>query len=344
MLKVTSIIFLFLLMLLTACHKEQPAVTEIPEFIQTVRDTAANIDSPGLWNGSHGQHWIIATAKGTHELVVSDLKTGETLHRIGRAGNEEGQFDRPNGISIHDSLLFVVERDNHRVQILTIPGFRYLGSFGREHLIKPYGLYVQSVDDTLFQVYVTDNYETEGEEIPPDSELNRRIKKYKLVINRQRIIPTLMSEFGDTTVAGHLEIVESIFGDPHFNNLLIAEENTEHPAVKVYDFDGRFTGKSFGQNLFKGQVEGIALWATSDSSGYWIVTDQSHTANIFHLFDRRTFEWKSAFSGPNTTNTDGIWLDITPLEAFPEGVFLAVHDDGNVSVMDLALIRKTLRL
>src|SRR3546814_3015825 len=82
-----------------------------------------NIDSPAAWAAPDGRVLVIATAKATDRLVVYDGATGETLRHVGRSGAGEGEFDRPNGVAVVDELLFVVERDNRRVQVLRLPGF-----------------------------------------------------------------------------------------------------------------------------------------------------------------------------------------------------------------------------
>src|SRR3546814_12200431 len=45
-----------------------------------------NIDSPAAWAAPDGRVPVIATAKATDRLVVSDGATGETLRQDGRSG------------------------------------------------------------------------------------------------------------------------------------------------------------------------------------------------------------------------------------------------------------------
>ena len=72
-----------------------------------------------------------------------------------------------------------------------------------------------------------------------------------------------------------------------------------------------------------------------------MLTDQGRRENHFLVYDRRTLEYRGAFSGPRTRNTDGIWMTQTPMPGFPHGGFFAVHDDGNVSAFDLGTILDT---
>ena len=93
------------------------SVAPLRESWMTTRDTLDNIDSPAVWHGPDGQHWVLSTAKTTNVLVVNDASTGDFIRRLGASGTGRGQMQRPNGIAIAGNLAFVVERDNHRVQV-----------------------------------------------------------------------------------------------------------------------------------------------------------------------------------------------------------------------------------
>ncbi|MDA0346651.1 MAG: hypothetical protein O3C43_23700 [Verrucomicrobia bacterium] len=111
----------------------EPVVVQ--ESFFTERNEVDNVDSLAAWHGPNGEHWLILTAKGTHALLIYDAFTGAFIKRVGEQGQALGQFNRPNGISILGDKVFVVERDNQRVQVLTLPDFFQLGSFGSDHLI-----------------------------------------------------------------------------------------------------------------------------------------------------------------------------------------------------------------
>src|SRR3546814_15045515 len=95
-----------------------------------------------------------------------------------RSGAGEGEFDRPNGVAVVDELLFVVERDNRRVQVLRLPGFSHVASFGNDEFEKPYGIWVNRTGNG-YAVYVTDAYmagtAAQGEDLlPPMAHLDGR--------------------------------------------------------------------------------------------------------------------------------------------------------------------------
>lgn len=315
----------------------------IHEVYQTERNEADNIDSPAFWQGPNGENWVIATAKEGNKLVITDAEKGSLIKTFGNTGSGKGEFSRPNGILVIDSLLLIVERDNQRVQVLTLPELKTLG-FICDSLIKPYGLTCFKISDKKYNLYITDNYEAAEDSIPPPEELNKRIHHYELSVFNDSVEAKTIKKFGAVSGSGILNIVESIYADPVHNHLLLSEEDMTQSSVKVYDLDGNFTGKVFGKGIFKFQVEGIALYECGDSNGYWIITDQDYHNNTFHIFTRKDFEYKGSFYGSKTTNTDGVWLTQVSFGKFKEGAFFAVHDDGNVSAFDLAVIADSLKL
>lgn len=319
----------------------QNNVQIISEVFQTERDEPANIDSPAIWHGPDGEHWLIATAKDADALYIADAASGEKIKIFGVSGNKKGQLKYPNGISVFDDYLYVVERDNRRVQVFSLPGLSSLGFISDSLLEKPYGIYIYQDSLKTNHLYVTDNYTADFNNL---LSLNRRIHHYTFSIETERLQFKLESLLGDTTESGALYVVESIYGDPQNGVLLLAEEDTSRSAVKVYNLAGKYTGKSFGQDLFKRQVEGITLYTSENNKGYWIVTDQSDTANTFNIFNRIDFSFLGSFSGPKTTNTDGVWLTSKTFGPFKKGAFYAVHDDGNVSAFDWDEISDKLNL
>jgi 3-phytase len=293
-----------------------------------------NIDSPAFYKDKSGAY-VVATAKSTHQLVVYNAKNGKEVRRIGNLGSELGQFNRPNGVWIYGELCFVVERDNKRIQVLRLPDFEPMLSIGEDRLSKPYGLTVFRKDGK-FHLYVTDNYEYEEDVIPADSLLDKRVLHYTFAYNNKDILDLEFVKYiGAKEGEGVLKVVESIYADPVNNNLLIAEEleGKGNTCIKVYDLEGNFK-KTVGLNLFESQAEGLAL-IRCGQKGYWISTDQSYDKNIFHFFDRTSFELIGSFESENLSNTDGIWITQESFDVFSQGAFIAVNNDGGIGVWNL---------
>lgn len=311
----------------------------------TMPSPADNIDSVVVWRGSEGQNWLIASAKDVHELVVFDADTGANRNRVGRPGTGLGEFGRPNGLAVIDDLLLVVERNNHRVQVLALPDFQPLGVFGADELKVPYGLWIERTGAAQYDVYVTDSYQLADGQPPPLEQLSERVKRFRIKHQENAISSSFLGSFGDTSDNGALRWVESIYGDPAHGRLLIAEEYIEiGSTLRVYDMTGRYLGTDLDRSQFDGQAEGIALWACADGSGYWLATDQRLDGNRFQVFDRASLQHIGGFAGRHTSNTDGIYLQAQPTPGFPHGVFFAVHDDQAVSAFDWVDIAQALGL
>jgi 3-phytase len=131
--------------------------TTVDEAFLTPLTPEDNVDSPASWTAPDGVVWLIATAKSTHRLMVYRGDSGALLRTVGEQGAALGQFDRPNGVFVIDDLVLAVERDNRRIQVLRLPGFTPLGSFGEGELRQPYGLWLRRSDGG-YEVLVSDAY------------------------------------------------------------------------------------------------------------------------------------------------------------------------------------------
>jgi 3-phytase len=345
---------------LTACAARTPrpellpepagdgiAAVGVKEAFVTSLTPVDNIDSIATWTPPDGGVWLIATAKDSGRLIVFDGNTGETLRTLGTRGAAPGQFERPNGIAVFGDLVFVVERDNHRVQALRLPEFEPAGLFGADELIKPYGLWLRETAPLELEIDVTDSYQSADGSLPPVTELGRRLKRFRVAIDGGEIgRAALERSYGDTTEKGAIRWIESIVADPQHDRVMIPEEyiEIEPGEIRVYDLQGRYTGADMGRGLFGGQPEGMALYACADGSGYWIATDQQLDSNRFHVFDRRSLDYLGSFQGDTVQFTDGVALHASPTERFPGGAFYAVHHDQGVVAFDWRDIASALSL
>lgn len=335
--------------LLFSQHQADIAHAVVKEAWVSVAAPEDNVDSPASWL-QDGRLMVAATAKSTDQLIIYDGDTGRRLRTVGGSGTEPGRLRRPNGISIvEDSYAFVVERDNHRVQLFELPDFRPLAVFGERVLKKPYGLWVRKLEGG-YEVIVSDAYDlgedANGEDIlPPLEQLGQRLQRFAVTQAAGNWSATALGGFGDTTAAGAIRVPESLFGDEANNRLLIAEEHiATGTGLREYTLDGKYTGRDVGAGIYKAQAEGIALMRCRDGSGWWLASDQFDDRTVFHLFERRTLEHAGSFVGNVTGLTDGVWLDERGDARFPQGVFYASHLDVAVSAFDWRDIAAALKL
>jgi 3-phytase len=317
-------------------------IVVIEEEFTTPRKYLTLMDSPAIWRGQTGETWIVATGKLVHRLYVSDAATGAHLRTVGRRGTDPGEFRRPNGIAIVGDIAMVVERDVHRVQLLRMPDFAPLATFGEETLVTPYGIAVQTLGNGQMMVFITDDYQVKGDSAPPDRELGHRVKRYLVADSGQGWTFKYLGAFGDTVGPGRLIGVESIAVDPDAGILLVADELAID--VKVYRTDGTFTGQVLWKDLIRTEPEGIVLYACGPSEGYWVVTDQHPKDNRFLVFDRKSFALLGAFRGATVTNTDGIALIQRPVGEMSAGAVYAANKDRSVSAISWSKIAAALKL
>ena len=331
-----------------AAQAGAPPVRTVLERYVSAESPQDELDSLATWPAEDGRTWLIASAKSTHRLVVFDADSGQRLREVGGEGQALGQFDRPNGLAVYGDNLFVVERDNHRVQVFTLPDFKSLGSFGEGELRSPYGLWLSETEPGELEVYVTDSfmYGKKFDEVPPLPELDQRVRRYRVQFDQDgRLRAHYGGAFGDTSEAGGLRMVESIAGDPGNDRLLIADEDRRHEStLREYSFSGKYTGRSLPQDSFAAEAEGVALWTCANGGGYWIAVDQLAPLTVFHLFDRTSLQPRGSFQGETTAHTDGVALHAATTTAFPNGALFAVHDDKSVTAFDLAEVVRVLGL
>ena len=321
----------------------------VKEAFVTPSTPEENIDSPASWL-QDGKRMLVASAKATDQLVVYDGDTGQRLRTVGGTGTALGQLQRPNGVAtIDDRYLFVVERDNHRVQMFQLPDFTPLLAFGADALQQPYGLWVQPKGEG-YEVLVSDAYmageDARGEDIvPPLAQLDRRFRRYEVAQAGGQWTARDAGAFGDTGAAGAIRVPESLFGDAANNRLLVAEEDVPTGTLlREYDLQGRYLGRDVGKGQYVAQAEGIALMRCADGSGWWVASDQFADRTVFHLFDRRSLAHAGSFAGEVTGLTDGVWLDERGDARFPQGVLYASHLDLGVAAFDWRDIAAALEL
>lgn len=305
----------------------------------------AGLDSLAVWPTEDDGAWLIATAKAADQLVVFDADTGRHLRTVGGPGELPGQFRRPNGIAVWADLAFVVERDNHRVQVLGLPDLRPRGFIGADTLRVPYGLWLQETAPGELELLVTDSFMTDAQAgvLPPRAQMDQRVRRFKVQLDQDgSITGTDAGSFGDTGEAGMLRLVESIGGDPAHDRLLIADEDRRvGSTLRDYTLAGRFRGGSLP--VFSADAEGVALWDCDMDSGWWIAVDQL-TPTLFRVYDRVSLAPLGTFTGERVSQTDGIVLYAAGTPRFPAGALFAQHDDRAVAAFDLRDVARALQL
>lgn len=302
----------------------------LPEAFMSPMDTLDNVDSPAAWRAPEGDILLLATAKGSHVVMAYDGETGALVGRMGRQGSAPGEFLRPNGIFVLDDLVYIVERDNRRVQVLTLPDFQPVATFGDDVLLKPYGITGFESDDGTLHLWITDDFDVTGE---GPATWDNRVKQFAVEISGSgadaTVSATSVGTVGHVEGPGRLVVVESILADPTHDRLLVSDEDETQRTIKIFRLDGSFTGQQIGGDVFGAEPEGIALYACAEE-GYYLMADQSPDGNQFQVFDRTSLGHVGTFAGEAVSNTDGVAVLQGPVGSLGSGAFYAVHDDRGV--------------
>ena len=300
------------LFFIIGCNSKPHIITLDNPMFATESVADAGMDSIGFLMR---KHVIVVTVKDKNELHVYGAMNGKFKKSIKR----ENAY--PNGITtINDQFVLVTERDNKQVAVFN-SSMDFLGTFGNDELRSPYGITYYKQENNSYKILVTDSYEYNN---PRED----RILSWDFTIESGEF------SVGPATVLGNptLYQVESIQADKHYQTLLVAEEMKEHHKVMALDLmTGEVINEDLG-NFDRGDdPEGIALVINKDNNGYWICTEQSKTDNRFHLYDRKTLEYKTTMYLDNVSYTDGI------ATAYMHGKWYlyAVDNDARVVAFEL---------
>jgi len=305
----------------------------VPEVFRTVPLTEGkDVDSLAFWPGDEGTPWLLVTQKDLGYVLVLDAMTGELLRRVGGMGEGLGQFNRPNGIAVIDDLVLVAEKNAHRVQVLRLPDFEPLGTFGEELLQWPYGVAVDRPAD-WYEVFVTDSYDSPEHEPPAPEVAANRVRHYRFRPANTGLDVHFVRSFGDATGDGALYRVESVAIDRPLERLYLADESRLRLNLKVYSLDGTFLGKTFGGGRHYREPEGLVLLRCGPEErreGYIIAADQTQPSR-FLVYARRGLDFLGGFTGEPTIDiTDGTAFAAMNDEPGGGGMFYATHDDVQV--------------
>ena len=307
-----NFISIFVLVILLSCSPKQDILFLNSPMFATEPIEDAGMDSIGFLMR---KHVIVVTVKDKNEIHVYGAMNGKFKQSIKR----ENAY--PNGVTtINDQFVLVTERDNKQVAVFN-SSMDFLGTFGNDELRSPYGITFYKQGDNSYKVLVTDSYEYNN---PRED----RILSWDFTIENGKF------SVGPATVLGNptLYQVESIQADKYYQTLLVAEEMKEHHKVMALDLmTGEVIKEDLGNFDRGNDPEGIALVINKDNSGYWICTEQSKTDNRFHLYDRKTLEYKTTMYLDNVAYTDGI------ATAYMHGKWFlyAVDNDARVVAFEL---------
>jgi 3-phytase len=320
---------------------------QIPAVRQPAVATArvgGDADDPAIWvhPGDPARSLIVATNKEAAPrgaLVVFGLD-GQIRQTI--AG-----IDRPNNVDIETgfplagaraAIAVATERYRRRLRVFRIDGdtgrLEDVSSGGGIPVLEaragrgrePMGiaLYQRAGDGAVFAIVS-----------PKEGPKQNYLEQYRLLEDGAgRVKGVKVREFGHFSGAGEIEAVAV---DDELGYVYYADE---HAAIRKYHADPDHPEAArelaaFGTAGYRGNREGIAIYATGEGRGYLVTTDQIRGGSRFLIYRREGRpgaphdHGEPAVFATAADSTDGIEATAAPLGArFPRGLLAVMNSQG----------------
>jgi 3-phytase len=301
-----------------------------------ITDTVVNdTDDPAIWINSSdaAASLVLGTDKDENGAVyVFDLQ-GKILKEKTVTG-----LKRPNNIDVEYGLMLngklvdiavATERFTHKLRVFSVPDMASIDGGGIEVFV---GDTAEDFRDlmgiSLYKAPTGKVYAIVGRKSGPTN--GSYLWQYELSDNGKGVVQaTLVRKFGN--YSGKKEI-ESIFVDDRLGFVYYSDEQA---GVRKYHADpvkGNEELAFFGTEGFASDHEGISLYATSDSTGFLLVSDQQ--AQAFRIFAREGAPGKPhqhtllKVVKVAALESDGSDATSVPLGAsFKRGLFVAMSTD-----------------
>ena len=295
--------------------------------LKPVRQTARvsdDADDPAIWVNLQdpAQSLILGTNKvqaphGALYVFGLDGKVRQRIPNINRPNNVDVEYGL-DGIDI----AVVTERLTNRLRVFRVQasGLTDLGAVDCCPEPMGIGLYKRPRDGVIFAIVAPKGR--------PTSPRQNYLCQYRLQREGNKVTGKLVRRFGK--FSGTKEI-EAIVVDDAVGAVYYADEGV---GIRKYPADPEHPQADqelslFGTSGYRGDREGLAIYARPDGSGYLVSTDQLPGNSEYHVFDRQGGNSKQFVFRGGADTTDGIEITAAPLgPEFPAGLFVAMNSRG----------------
>lgn len=279
------IIFSLAAVVLYSCKDKLAPVAENALKPSVTTEVVPNdTDDPAIWVNPADSSQVIVIGTDKHE------KTGGlyAYDMDGKIINKVVPLDRPNNVDIaygfnlagkKVDIAVVTERGADKIRVFSLPDLKPLDNggipvFEGEVEKSPMGvaLYTQS-DSTGNKIYAVVGRKT--------GPTGKYLYQYELQDKDGVIIGKKVREFG--SFQGGKEI-EAIVVDNELGYIYYSDEGFGIHKYYADPAKGNEELAIFGKNDFKEDHEGIAIYKTSDSTGYIVASNQQN--NSFNIYPR----------------------------------------------------------
>lgn len=316
-----------------------PAPKAPHEIVPTVRTdpVADDPDDPAVWVNPQdpAQSLILGTNKAkapSGALVVFGLdgKTRQTVDGLDRPNNVDVEY----GLGGTMDIAVVTERLQKRLRVfqitaagvtdVTAPGGTTVFADREGEHAAPMGvaLYKRPADGAVFAIVA-----------PKSGPRDGYLGQYRLELNADgKVEAKFVRYFGAFSGTGEIEAVAV---DDELGYVYYADEGDgihKYQADPEHPFAAQELAH-FGREGFRGDREGIAIYARGDGTGYIVCTDQLEGNSEYHVFRREGEPGRPHEHGRSlkvlrggADSTDGLEITSAALgPAFPNGLMVAMN-------------------
>ncbi len=296
------------------------AILDLPPALPTA-SVSDDPDDPAIWLNAQdpSKSLLLGTNKvkaPNGAIYVFDLD-GKVKQRI-------PNIDRPNNIDVEYGLSGLdiavsTERLTNRLRVFSVQASGLTPAGAIDCCPEPMGigLYKRPRDGAIFAIVAPKGR--------PNSPITNYLYQYRLQRDGDNVTGKLVRRFGN--FSGTKEI-EAVLVDDALGVVYCADEGT---GIRKYHADPDHPDAArelavFARTGYRGDREGLALYARPDGSGFIVSTDQLLGNSEYHVFDRQGGNRERfVFRGAADT-TDGIEITSAPLgPKFPAGLFIAMN-------------------
>jgi 3-phytase len=245
---------------------------------KTLCHSKTSMDKLQWWYNKYSkEYWLFILSKDCSKIFILNALSGKYIKSLGTCGDKVGEFDGPVDMTIYDDYLIILEKDNHRVQIFSLPELVYVGFIGEIELSNPNcieSIKLKKDNKEFCCLYIGDNL---------DNKPSRRKCYFRFIfeINKMGIYDTEVLKI-EPDNKGELGYIESIRYDSVHDNLLIVDKLSKD--IKVFNFENNYK-KTILKDQFKGEPGDIDLMK-DNNKGMIFIGDFSRLDNFFHIYSR----------------------------------------------------------
>lgn len=320
----------------TGCKRSQLPVVPAEVITEaSLHDT----DDPAIWVHPEDpqKSLIFGTDKESAGAIYAYDLAGriledKTITGVRRPNNVDVEYGFALNDSVQTDILAFSERERQQIRVFSVPDMQPLDGGGLPvfedeadvNMRLPMGiaLYKSPLDGTVYAIVGRKSGPREG-----------YLYQYALRPGEGGLKLELVRRFG--TFSGQKEI-EAIAVDDALGFVYYSDEGV---CIRKYHAEPGAGSKElacFGGEYFREDIEGIAIAAYPDGTGFLLVSNQQ--LGEFNIFDRRTNAFVRAVN-LGTVETDGCEAVTAPLGGrFPNGLFVAMNDDRTFHFFDLAKV------